>query len=518
MDLSEKTSTGIIVKKLKHGMTVLEFGCSYGRMTRYMKEALGCDVYIVEYDSEAYENAIKYAKDGICGDIQKYEWVTKFKDIKFDAIIFADVLEHLTEPVKVLKSAGNMLTENGKVIISVPNITHNDIILKSYMERIDYTSVGLLDDTHVHFWGLENLETFAKDSELYIETIEATYVKTGYTEQFRGEELKVPRILLNVLNERKCGEVYQFLFTLQKAPIDISEKNYHIEKPYIYSYIYLDRGQGFNEKDIIPVKASLSSNGAFYATYRIEDTTNLRYIRFDPIELQGCIIKYLHIRQGTDMVSGQYSDYVDLGQGILLRGNDPQVIIPVVPGGEPISVDYEIILPDEEYVIILEQKITEYCKLYNEKEVQYTALAQEKQAYQAKTEKEIFNLRSQLDEKTVLLGSYHTLADSKDTYIVSLDKKITKKDEIIAEKNDSIVEKDKIIAEKNDTIAEKDRIIAEKNDCIAEKDKIISEKSARITELDQAVEHYRRYPGIRLIRFVGRVLRGIKRRIKVLVQ
>ena len=83
---------------------------------------------------------------------------------------------------------------------------------------------------------------------------------------------------------------------------------------------------------------------------------------------------------------------------------------------------------------------------------------------------------------------------------------------------EAIAEKDKVIAEKDKAIAENDKIIAEKNNCIFDKDKIISEKTARITELDQAIEHYRRYPGIRLIRFVGRVLRGIKRRIKVLVQ
>ncbi|SEA48442.1 Methyltransferase domain-containing protein [Oribacterium sp. KHPX15] len=511
MDLSQQTSTGMIVQKLKHGMNVLEFGCAHGRMTRYMKEVLDCAVYIVEYDIEAYESAIKYAKDGVCGDIQKYEWVTKFKDIRFDAILFADVLEHLTEPVKVLKIAGNMLAEDGKVFISIPNITHNDIILKSYMDRFDYTDIGLLDNTHVHFWGLENLEDFARDSDLYLKTVEATYTETGLTEQFRGKELKSSLLLLNILNERKAGQVYQFIITMQKSPVDVSDDKYHLKKPYVYSHIYLDRGEGFNERDIIPVKALFSKNGAYYVNYRIDDTINLRCIRFDPVELQGCYLKYLHVRQGTKELSPQFSDSVDIGEEVLIKGNDPQVTITLDGSGEPVSIDSEFILLGEEYINSTERGISELAKQVNEyvsqlnerekiindletrfnkSEEEYRncinnlerqisdnlskynkemndishAYEQEKKIIQDAAEEESMKLRKQLDEKIILLGSYQALADSKDTYIVELDR-------------------------------------------------IIDQRNARIKELDQAVEHYRKYPGIRLVRFIGRILRGIKRRI-----
>ena len=42
IDLSNRTSTGIILNKIKPGSVVLEFGCATGRMTRYMKEAMDC--------------------------------------------------------------------------------------------------------------------------------------------------------------------------------------------------------------------------------------------------------------------------------------------------------------------------------------------------------------------------------------------------------------------------------------------------------------------------------------------
>ena len=154
IDLTANSSTGIILNKIREDSVVLEFGCATGRMTRYMKEVLGCRVYIVEYDKDAYQTALQYAEDGLCDDIMQFQWVEKFQDINFDAIIFADVLEHLTRPEQVLEQAGHLLKEDGNIYVSIPNITHNDILMKLYDNRFDYTPTGILDDTHVHFWGL----------------------------------------------------------------------------------------------------------------------------------------------------------------------------------------------------------------------------------------------------------------------------------------------------------------------------------------------------------------------------
>ena len=53
VDLDIRTSTGMILSKIKPNSIVLEFGCASGRMTKYLKNALNCQVYIVEYDNEA---------------------------------------------------------------------------------------------------------------------------------------------------------------------------------------------------------------------------------------------------------------------------------------------------------------------------------------------------------------------------------------------------------------------------------------------------------------------------------
>ena len=67
IDLSENTSTGIILGDIREGSVVLEFGCATGRMTRYMKEQLSCRVYIVEYEQKAFDVAVQYADGKFTG-------------------------------------------------------------------------------------------------------------------------------------------------------------------------------------------------------------------------------------------------------------------------------------------------------------------------------------------------------------------------------------------------------------------------------------------------------------------
>ena len=175
MEIKENEAVSELLKYIKPNSTVLEFGCANGRMTRYMKEQLGCDVYIVEYEKDAFNDAIKFAKDGVCGDILAYEWLEKYKGIKFDHIVFADVLEHLSDPQQALAKTSGILKEDGNVLISVPNIGHNDVLIKLFEGKFEYTDVGLLDNTHIHFFAENSLESFCQNAGYQI--IKKRYIK-----------------------------------------------------------------------------------------------------------------------------------------------------------------------------------------------------------------------------------------------------------------------------------------------------------------------------------------------------
>ena len=215
--LDPASSHGKLLAHIQPGTVVLECGCAGGYMTKYMKEKMDCSVYIVEYDQSGFDSAIRFAEDGICADLMENAWFEKFSHLRFDYILFADVLEHLRDPLSVMQKAVSLLKDSGTVLVSLPNVGHNDIVIKLLNGKWDYTSLGLLDDTHIHFWGVNNLDTFFEEAGLSITLKDCTIAPTTHTEQFAGSVVNLDEKLHATIKDRVDGEVYQFILAMQKA-------------------------------------------------------------------------------------------------------------------------------------------------------------------------------------------------------------------------------------------------------------------------------------------------------------
>ncbi|HHQ4902869.1 TPA: class I SAM-dependent methyltransferase, partial [Aeromonas veronii] len=171
LDLETENSLSIIIKQIRPKARVLEFGPAHGRLTRYLKESLDCIVDIIELDENAGKEASFYARHALLGselgNIENYQWESKLDGNKYDFIIFADVLEHLYSPGKVLQSIKSFLSNNGVVIISVPNVGHDGVLLELFNEEFNYRDTGLLDDTHIRFFTYQNLLNMVNDSGFF---------------------------------------------------------------------------------------------------------------------------------------------------------------------------------------------------------------------------------------------------------------------------------------------------------------------------------------------------------------
>lgn len=216
-EINDTGSHGKLLSQIRPNSTVLECGCAGGYMTKYMKEQLNCRVYIIEYDREGFDSAKQYAEDGICADLTKDGWYSKFRGMEFDYILLADVLEHLPDPLAVLQKAATLLKESGTVLVSLPNIGHNDVVVKLLQGNWDYTATGLLDDTHIHFWGINNLAAFFQKAGLHITVLDATTVPTMHTEQYADGQFPADENIYAVIKDRREGEVFQFILTLQRT-------------------------------------------------------------------------------------------------------------------------------------------------------------------------------------------------------------------------------------------------------------------------------------------------------------
>lgn len=560
LDLSENTSTGMILSKIEKGSTVLEFGCAEGRMTRYMQQTLDCRVYIVELDKAAYDTAAQYAADGVCGDIMDFVWAEKFGHIGFDTIIFADVLEHLTQPEKVLERAANLLKDTGKLFISVPNITHNDILLKAYGERFDYTATGLLDDTHVHFWGLENLKELSGKFGLHLLSIQGTPCPTGETEQYVEENLPGNTLLKNILRERRGGEIYQFVLTMDKQGADSVECT--ILPPALRSHIYLDTGEDFNTDQILDMDAGLKADGSYCLHYEITPNADLRRVRFDPVEQQSCILRKIRICQDGQALPLEYTQAFPVEEGLFLPGDDPMVIARVQPG-KPVVIDAKILLPGETYLRMMDGAV---MALQGQKETltaqndalttQVTSLENANQALQQhavnltginenlnervsaldeanqqmhSTVKELDASNQQLQDKLAGMFQenqklYQTLTELSET-AQQLQQSTIILEQTVREEKGKVKnltgEKAQLEKELSIQRQENDALRTDVGSYIV----LVNKKDAYALELEQQrdanaqrAEEIQRYYSnlevVRLRRFVGRVLKGIWRRVK----
>lgn len=318
----------IILDHMEPNATVLEFGCAGGRMTQYMHTQLNSKVYIVEYNQDDFEQAKVYAEDGICGDIMQFEWKSKFADIRFDYIIFADVLEHLYDPEEVLKEASGLLKENGMIWISVPNIAHNDIILGLYENEFKYTPTGILDDTHVHFFTYKSLERLYDNLDLKPIYIDCISVPMNCTEQRLGITIQ-DNDFMETLDKRDHGDIYQYVLgivkkTSEKYKLIAAENKIGERIPSVFRNVFLDRGNGFDAINYMTLRA-LKKEKTF--SEKIELSEDVIRVRFDPVEQTPCVIKNLRIFTDT-------TDYVDFETNADFEGDlykfknyDAQIIV-----------------------------------------------------------------------------------------------------------------------------------------------------------------------------------------------
>lgn len=109
-----------VIRMLKDsgGKRVLEAGSGLGYFAYALRRA-GYDAAGIDVSAEAVARARKHF-----GDFFRVESVESYAACsadKFDAVIMVEVIEHLENPLDVLRSALRLLKPGGRVIISTPN-------------------------------------------------------------------------------------------------------------------------------------------------------------------------------------------------------------------------------------------------------------------------------------------------------------------------------------------------------------------------------------------------------------
>src|SRR3954454_17965195 len=103
VDPASNTSHAPMLRLVGGNKTVLDVGCATGYLARALREN-GCKVSGVEYDPAAAAEAAPALEKLVVGDLEQLDLVEEFAGEVFDVIVFGDVLEHLRDPIPLLRS------------------------------------------------------------------------------------------------------------------------------------------------------------------------------------------------------------------------------------------------------------------------------------------------------------------------------------------------------------------------------------------------------------------------------
>lgn len=143
---------------------ILDVGCGEGVLGAGLKADGATYVAGIELHPASAARARERLDMVIEGSVVDAE--LPFSDADFDYLLFADVLEHTTDPDGVLQRCLPFLRPGGRVIISVPNWRFYAVLLRLLVDRWSYTEAGVRDRTHLRVFTRYSLEQFIKRNGL----------------------------------------------------------------------------------------------------------------------------------------------------------------------------------------------------------------------------------------------------------------------------------------------------------------------------------------------------------------
>ncbi|MCC6805881.1 MAG: glycosyltransferase [Deltaproteobacteria bacterium] len=209
-----------IARWIPPGSTVLDLGTGPGALGRYLRDAKRCTVDGVEIDRAVADAARGYYRQLHIVDLENTDLGALVASARYDVIVCADVLEHLRDPAFVLRQLPSLLSDSGRVLISMPNVAYAGVIAGLLAGEFAYTPAGLLDTTHLRFYTRSGLFELLGSAGMEVRRMDRVTVGL-YQSEFR--ELFVdafPAGLSHYLLGRPEAQTYQFIVEAIPAHAD----------------------------------------------------------------------------------------------------------------------------------------------------------------------------------------------------------------------------------------------------------------------------------------------------------
>ncbi|MAZ70761.1 MAG: methyltransferase [Porticoccus sp.] len=141
----------------------LEVGCGSGNFAQLVKKHKNVSEYWgIEIEEQSAKEAKKTLNRVLLGNAE--ELVEQLPNNYFDTVVFNDSLEHLVDPLGLLKIIKTKLTAKGHIVASIPNVRYyKNLYNLIFKKQWCYEDSGILDRTHLRFFTQQSIiDTFAE--------------------------------------------------------------------------------------------------------------------------------------------------------------------------------------------------------------------------------------------------------------------------------------------------------------------------------------------------------------------
>lgn len=177
-----------------NGKRILDIGCEYGSSLVGITKNNNC------FGVDSNKNALKIAKRrGIKTIYRNLNEGLPFKNSFFDVVIITSVLEHLSNPIKMIEEIKRVIKKDGSLVISLPNdfeiIRRFKFLILGRDQNIDD---ALNSYTHLHMLSISQWERFIskhfKIKEFYNESRISHLLAKIYPNLFSIEKIWICKI------------------------------------------------------------------------------------------------------------------------------------------------------------------------------------------------------------------------------------------------------------------------------------------------------------------------------------
>jgi 2-polyprenyl-3-methyl-5-hydroxy-6-metoxy-1,4-benzoquinol methylase len=150
--------------------SLLDVGCGSGAFGRFLSSKRpGMELWAIEPDPTSAQAAQDAFDRVVLGKFPD----SRVPNHKFDVVVCADVLEHMTEPEVALRAAAQATAAEGVMVASIPNVRNWQAVLWPLLRhgKWEYTERGILDRTHMRFFTRGSMRDLFTDNDWLVESI-----------------------------------------------------------------------------------------------------------------------------------------------------------------------------------------------------------------------------------------------------------------------------------------------------------------------------------------------------------